>query len=157
MVLRWISEGYQIPFHLPHSTSTLTQVSSASLTSERHTEVAPIARDSVSTCQEHSCSSPCLSTRPCIVLWVHVSSAKAKRDLSTDSQRLESECGHRLSTLKMETVQSVRASIHPSDWMFSIHLKYAYLHVPIHRGSFRYLRLAVSTMKVYHFRLYHSV
>ena len=85
---------------LPHSTSTHTQGSLVSPTSERHTQVAPITRDSGLTRQERSCSSPCLSTRPCIVLREHVSSPKAKRDLSTDTQRLESECVHRLSTLQ---------------------------------------------------------
>ena len=94
MDLRWV------PDTLPQSTSTHTQTSPVSLNSERHTKVAPSSRDSGSTRQERSCSSPCLSTRPCIVLREHVSSPKTKRDLSTDTQRLESECVHKLSTLQ---------------------------------------------------------
>ena len=40
----------------------------------------------------------------------------------------------------------------PSDWTFSIDIKDAYLHVPIHPGSYRYLRLALTPTEVFHFR-----
>ena len=41
---------------------------------------------------------------------------------------------------KMETVKSVRQSIMYSDWAVSIDLTDAYLHVPIHPTSRKYLR-----------------
>ena len=44
----------------------------------------------------------------------------------------------------METVQSVRVAIRPQDWTCSIDLKDAYLHVPIHLASYRYLRLGMT-------------
>ena len=53
---------------------------------------------------------------------------------------------------KMETVQSVCAAVCPQDWICSIDLQNAYLHVPIHPASYRYLLLAVSPTEVYHFR-----
>ena len=53
---------------------------------------------------------------------------------------------------KMETDQSVRAAVRPQDWTYSIDLQDAYLHLPIHPASYRYLRLAVSRTEVYHFR-----
>ena len=46
----------------------------------------------------------------------------------------------------------VHVTVRPSDWTFSIDLKDKYLHVPIHPGSFKYLRLALSPTNVYHFR-----
>ena len=42
--------------------------------------------------------------------------------------------------LKMETVKSVRQSIMANDWAVSINLTDAYLHVPIHPRSRKYLR-----------------
>ena len=85
---------------LPHSSSSLTQANPVSLASERLTKVAPHSRDPGASRQERSCSSPCISSRPCFVLREHVSSSEAKQDLSTDPQRLSSECVHRLSTLQ---------------------------------------------------------
>ena len=41
---------------------------------------------------------------------------------------------------KMETVKSVRQSIMDNDWAVSIDLTDAYLHVPIHPISRKYLR-----------------
>ena len=48
------------------------------------------------------------------------------------------QCPH----FKMET--------RPSDWMFLINLKDAYLYVPIHPASYK--RLAVMPMEVYYFQ-----
>ena len=42
---------------------------------------------------------------------------------------------------KMETVKSVRQSIMANDWAVSIYLTDAYIHVPIHPISRKYLRL----------------
>ena len=89
-----------VPDTLPYTTSSLAQGCPVSFTSERHTQVAPTARDSGASRQGGSCLSPCLSTRPCIVLREDVSSLKAKRDFSTDSQRLQTEFVHKLSTFQ---------------------------------------------------------
>ena len=43
---------------------------------------------------------------------------------------------------KMETVQSVLASIRQDDWMFSIDLQDAYFQIPIHQDSRKYLRFS---------------
>ena len=51
---------------------------------------------------------------------------------------------------KMETVKSVRRAIRLNDWAVSIDLTDAYLHVPIHRQSRKYLRF-VHEDQVYHF------
>ena len=42
---------------------------------------------------------------------------------------------------KMETPESLRASLIPGEWVSSIDLQDAYLHLPIHRNSRKYLRL----------------
>ncbi len=43
-------------------------------------------------------------------------------------------------SMKMETVQSVREHLQIGEWAASIDLKDAYLHVPIHREQWKYLR-----------------
>ena len=41
---------------------------------------------------------------------------------------------------KMETPESIRASLISGEWMLSIDLSDAYLHIPIHQNSRKYLR-----------------
>ena len=55
------------------------------------------------------------------------------------------------SPFKMETIQSVLLSVRPGDWMVSIDLKKAYLQIPVHPDSRRYLRF-VAFGRVYQFR-----
>ena len=45
-----------------------------------------------------------------------------------------------LSSFRMETAQSVLQSLRPGDWMVSLDLQDAYLQVPVHPASRRYLR-----------------
>ena len=52
----------------------------------------------------------------------------------------------------METPQSVLRSIRPGDWMVSLDLQDAYLQVPVHHNSHRYLRFVVAG-KSYQFRV----
>ena len=52
----------------------------------------------------------------------------------------------------LSTLQLVRAAVRHSGWTFSIDIKDAHLHVPIHPGSYRYLRLAPTPTEELHFR-----
>ena len=45
-----------------------------------------------------------------------------------------------IDKFKMETTKSIRGAIRQNDWAVSIDLKGAYLHVPIHPSSRKYLR-----------------
>ena len=54
------------------------------------------------------------------------------------------------SHFQMETIQSVLLSVRQGDWMASIDLKEAYLQVPVHPDSRRFLRF-VAQGKVYQF------
>ncbi|MCG7869756.1 MAG: hypothetical protein JAY74_25725 [Candidatus Thiodiazotropha taylori] len=45
-----------------------------------------------------------------------------------------------VQSFKMETANKVRQAIQPNDWAISLDLTDAYLHVPIHRQSRKYLR-----------------
>ena len=56
------------------------------------------------------------------------------------------------SHFHMETPQSVLRSIRPGDWMVSLDLQDAYLQVPVHHDSRRYLRFVVEGM-TYQFRV----
>ena len=53
-------------------------------------------------------------------------------------------------SFKMKTVKSVRQAMRLNDWAVSIDLTDAYLHVPIHHQSRKYLRF-VDEDQVYHF------
>ena len=55
------------------------------------------------------------------------------------------------SHFHMETAQSVLQSLRPGDWMVSLDLQDAYLQVPVHPTSRRYLRFCVGDA-VYQFR-----
>ena len=52
---------------------------------------------------------------------------------------------------RMETVQSVLSSVRRGDWMFSLDLKDAYLQVPMHEESRKYLRF-VTSKGIYQFK-----
>ena len=56
------------------------------------------------------------------------------------------------SRFHMETPRSVLSSIRPGDWMISLDLQDAYLQVPVHHDSRRYLRFVVAG-KSYQFRV----
>ena len=67
-------------------------------------------------------------------------------DLSTQNDFITSSHFH------METPQSVLRSIRLGDWMISLDLQDAYLQVPVHHDSRRYLRFVVAG-KSYQFRV----
>ena len=55
------------------------------------------------------------------------------------------EASHRpkqkhVEKFKMETLESIRTSLIPGEWVSSIDLSGAYLHIPIHPNSRKYLR-----------------
>ena len=54
-------------------------------------------------------------------------------------------------TFKMESAESIRASLLQGWWTFSIDLKDAYLHVPVHPSSRKFLRVCFGG-KVYQFK-----
>ena len=58
----------------------------------------------------------------------------------------------RLAHLRMETAHSVLQSIRSGDWMISLDLQDAYLQVPVHPQSRRYLRFCLGD-QVYQFRV----
>ena len=67
-------------------------------------------------------------------------------DLSTLNDYVTSSHFH------METPQSVLRSIRPGDWMVSLDLQDAYLQVPVHHNSRRYLRFVIEG-RTYQFRV----
>ena len=54
-------------------------------------------------------------------------------------------------TFKMEAQRKVKDAVQLNDWAFSLDLTDAYLHVPIHRGSCKYLRFTLRG-RVYQFK-----
>ena len=58
-------------------------------------------------------------------------------DLSTLNLRVQQ------TSFKMEMLQSVLLSVRPGDWMVSLDLKDAYLQVPMHPDSSKFLRFMV--------------
>ncbi|XP_048250608.1 uncharacterized protein LOC125378710 [Haliotis rufescens] len=55
-------------------------------------------------------------------------------------------------TFQMESIKKLKNSLRQADWMISIDLQDAYLHVPIHPSHRRYLRFAVNGQR-YQFRV----
>ena len=82
---------------------------------------------------------------PLFVVWKTLESWRPVIDLSHLNHFLAS------SPFKMETIQSVLLSVCPGDWMVSIDLKEAYLQIPVHPYSRKYLRF-VAFGRVYQFR-----
>ena len=78
------------------------------------------------------------------VVWKTAGSWRPVIDLST----LNSFVG--VSPFRMETIRSVLLSVRQGDWMASIDLKEAYLQVPVHPDSRRFLRF-VARGNVYQF------
>ena len=58
----------------------------------------------------------------------------------------------RLSHFHMETAHSVLQSLRPGDWMISIDLQVAYLQVPVHQESRRYLHFCIGE-RTFQFRV----
>ena len=58
----------------------------------------------------------------------------------------------RLSHFRMETAQSVLQSLRSGDWLISLNLQEAYLQVPVHPQSRRFLRFCLGS-QVYQFRV----
>ena len=79
------------------------------------------------------------------VVWKTSESWRPVIDLSHLNRFLAS------SPFKMETIQSVLLLVRPGDWMVSIDLKEAFLQIPVHPESRKYLRF-VAFGRVYHFR-----
>ena len=78
------------------------------------------------------------------VVWKTSGSWRSVIDLSTLNLFLD------VSHFKMETIQSVLLSVRQGDWMASIDLKEAYLQIPVHPESCRFLRF-VAQGQVYQF------
>ena len=80
------------------------------------------------------------------VVWKTSGSWRPVIDLSTLNRFVD------VSHFQMETIQFVLLSIRQGDWMASIDLREAYLHVPVHPESRPFLRF-VSDGQVYQFKV----
>ena len=88
---------------------------------------------------------PSLGFYSCLfVVWKTSGSWRPVIDLSTLNLFVD------VSHFRMETIQSVLLSVRQGDWMASIDLKEAYLQVPVHPDSRRFLRF-VAQGRVYQF------
>ena len=78
------------------------------------------------------------------VVWKNSGSWRPVIDLSTLNLFVD------VAHFRMETIQSVLLSVRQGDWMASIDLKEAYLQIPVHPDSRRFLRF-VALGRVYQF------
>ena len=46
----------------------------------------------------------------------------------------------RKTSFKMETIKSIRAAMHPHQWLASVDLKDAYFHIGVVQAHHQYLR-----------------
>ena len=91
-------------------------------------------------------SSPAFSRllQPAVCVWKTSGSWRPVIDLSTLNLFVD------IAHFRMETIQSLLLSVRQGDWMASIDLKEAYLQVPVHPDSHRFLRF-VAQGNVYQF------
>ena len=68
--------------------------------------------------------------------------SQEKREITTYNRSVQTEFLSEHSVF-LETANKVRQSILPNDWAFSLDLTDAYLHVPIHWRSKKYLRFCI--------------
>ena len=84
------------------------------------------------------------------LLFPDIPCAKTEQKVTFDNRPFFIKPIHRETSIQMETVKSVRQAMRLNDWAVSIDLTDAYLHVPIHHQSRKYLRF-VHEDQVYHF------
>ena len=125
-VLSLIKRGYKIPFkEIP---PIFFQQSSR-----------PELEAEVSTLHQKRAVEQVILEDPCFYSRIFLVQKKnAKFRLIIDLSILNSYIAPR--TFTMETSQKVRNAIRPGDWAFSLDLKDAYLHVPIHKHFRKFLR-----------------
>ena len=77
--------------------------------------------------------------------------SQEERETQADNRPLCAQSFVYTQTFKMETQRKVKDAIQLNDWAFSLDLTYAYLHVPIHPRSRKYLRFTLRG-RVYQFK-----
>ena len=77
------------------------------------------------------------------VLKLRLSSPQASPKVEASDRPKQAQCLPTCRIFKMETPECIRASLIPGDWVSSIDLSDAYLHIPIHQNPRKYLRFPV--------------
>ena len=136
-ILRVLREGYRIPFHSPPPvTRAPLHFTSYSTDSERgkalQVEVTALLHKGA---VEDASPTPGFYSHLFVVPKA-TGGFRPVIDLSFLNR-------HVITTkFRMETVQTVLAAVHHLDWMVSVDLKDAYLQIPIHPQSRRFLRFS---------------
>ena len=141
-VLSIVRNGFRIPFiKIPPLSSVLIRMSQSS---------SPFLREEIENLLNKQAVERVQNPEtPGFYSWIFLVPKKNGKfhlilDLSLLNRYIEKQA------FKMETVKSVRQAMRLNDWAVSIDLTDAYLHVPIHRQSRKYLRF-VHEDQVYHF------
>ena len=78
------------------------------------------------------------------LLFLYFPGSQEEREIMTNNRSVQSlNTFLDIQSFRMETANKVRQAIQPNDWAFSLDLTDAYLHVPIHRQSRKYLRFCL--------------
>ena len=141
-----LRRGYRLPFaRVPSLSQEPIPMSSSAPMSTKGVALGEVARALISkgAVELAPLPSPGFYSR-LFVVWKTLGSWRPVIDLSQLNRFLAS------SPFKMETIQSV-LSVRPGDWMVSIDLAEAYLQIPVHPNSRKYLQF-VAFGRVYQFR-----
>ena len=146
-VVQVLREGYILPFHShPPPSSTLIPLPSYSPSSIKGLALVAAVKDLLSKgAIEPASPGPGFYSRLFVTPKV-TGGWRPVIDLSCLNRFI------RLAHFRMETAQSVLQSIRSGDWMISLYLQDAYLQVPVHPQSRRYLRFCLGD-QVYQFRV----
>ena len=146
-VVQVLREGYILPFHSPPPlSSTPIPLPSYSPSSIRGLALVAAVKDLLAKGAIEP-ASPGPGFYSCLFVTPKVTGGwRPVIDLSCLNSFI------RLSHFCMETAQSVLQSIISGDWMISLDLQDAYLRVPVHPESRRYLRFCLGD-QIYQFRV----
>ena len=146
-VVQVLRSGYIIPFHSPPPlSSTLIPLPSYTPSSIQGIALAAAVKDLLSKgAIEPASSGPGFYSRLFVTPKV-TGGWRPVIDLSFLNRFV------RLSHFRMETAQSVLQSLRSGDWLISLDLQDAYLQVPVHPQSRRFLRFCLGS-QVFQFRV----
>ena len=80
--------------------------------------------------------------KPCVkhyYQWLHSISLQASPNVEACDRPKQTEHPPISRKFQIETSESIMASLIPGEWVSSIYLSDAYLHIPIHANSRKYL------------------
>ena len=144
-VLQILREGYTLPFQTRPNLTRSPTIISCCVKQER----LPVG--GISSADEQKCNRVGQKSRISEFLQLAIFGPKTKQQMETYTRSEQSQQIPQGGKFKMETPETIQASLQTREWVTSIDFKDAYLHMPIQNQSRKYLRFHVQR-KIYQFQ-----